>query len=202
MNEELLRTMSYEGISSVQHISSSQANFWFRYTCSHCNTQVSGQVVGVSGPIKWLICTNCGNGSVLTRENILYPPSIFGPNIDGLPTDVLSAYNEARNSYSVNAFTASELMCRKILMHVAVEKEANEGDSFENYITYLEKLGYVTPTMKPWVDLIRKHGNQSTHELQTPDMERAKSTLMFTAELLKLVYEMEHKVKQYTKSPS
>ncbi len=98
----------------------------------------------------------------------------------------------------VGAFTATELLCRKILMHVAADKGANPGEPFAAYLDFLEKAGYVTPPMKGWVDLIRRHGNLAAHELPAPDQQRAESTLMFTAELLRLVYEMEYMAKRYT----
>ncbi len=83
-------------------------------------------------------------------------------------------------------------------MHVAVDKGAKEGDTFGSYLTYLENQGYVTPPMKGWVDLIRQHGNKSTHRLESPDRKRAESTLMLTAELLRLIYEMQYMAMQYT----
>ena len=52
--------------------------------------------------------------------------------------------------------------------------------------------------MKGWVDLIRQHGNKATHSLESSNKKRAESTLMFTAELLCIIYEMEHISKQYT----
>ena len=51
--------------------------------------------------------------------------------------------------------------------------------------------------MKKWVDLIRKHGNISTHKLESPEKTRAESTIMFTAELLRIIYEMEHIANSY-----
>ena len=87
-------------------------------------------------------------------------------------------------------------------MHVASEKGAKEGDTFASYLEFLEGIGYVTPPMKPWVDLIRKHGNLATHKLQPPDKERVESTLMFTSELLRLVYEMEFLAQKYVSPPS
>jgi hypothetical protein len=54
--------------------------------------------------------------------------------------------------------------------------------------------------MKPWVDLIRQHGNESTHELPAPEERRAESTLVFTAHLLKSVYEMDKMTKLYTQT--
>jgi len=87
-------------------------------------------------------------------------------------------------------------------MHVAVEKGAKEEESFSSYLSYLERLGFVTPPMKGWVDLIRQHGNKAAHLLEKPSRERSESTLMFTAELLRLVYEMEHLSKRYAEKPA
>lgn len=102
---------------------------------------------------------------------------------------------------SINAFTAAELICRKILMHVAVDKGAKEGEPFNAYLGALESQGYITPPMKKWVDLIRKHGNDSTHKLESPDKARAESTVMFTAELLRIIYEMDHMASTYVPDP-
>lgn len=193
--------MEYGGhLSITKHDGSNKAS-WYSYTCGHCNTKVSGAVVcgcyeNVQ-PIKWLLCPNCGNGSVLAEDGNVYPGVPFGPNIEGLPKNVLEAYKEARNCMSVNAFTSCELICRKILMHIAVEKGAKEGESFTNYLSYLEEKGFITPPMKDWVNLIRQHGNKATHLLESPDKKRAESTIMFTAELLRLIYEMDHISKQY-----
>jgi len=92
----------------------------------------------------------------------------------------------------VNAFTATEAVCRKILMHIAVDKGAKEGQTFASYIDHLEKAGYVTPPMHEWVKLIKDHGNEAQHQLRSPERQRAESTLLFTAQLLRSVYEMGH----------
>jgi len=84
-------------------------------------------------------------------------------------------------------------MCRKILMHIAVDKGAKEGQTFVFYLDHLAEKGYITPPMKAWTTQIRANGNQSTHELDAPDAARATNTLTFTAMLLVLVYEMEFK---------
>ncbi|HUG00625.1 MAG TPA: DUF4145 domain-containing protein [Longimicrobiales bacterium] len=117
--------------------------------------------------------------------------------VEGLPEDVAEAYDEARACFGVGGFTGCELVCRKILMHVAVEKGAKEGEPFQAYIDYLADQRYVTPPMRPWVDRIRAHGNLATHRLAKPEKARAESTLMFTGELLRLVYEMDYMSKLY-----
>lgn len=149
----------------------------------------------------WLLCTSCADGSVLTKSGVVYPTSNQKPILQGLPSETEKAFEEAHGCFTIKAYTSCELICRKILMHVAVDKGANQGDTFENYINHLEIKGYVTPSMKPWVQLIRLNGNESTHELKSPDELRAKSTLTFTSELLRLVYDMEYHSNQFTKTP-
>jgi hypothetical protein len=176
---------------------------WMGYVCGHCETKVSGAVVArfYDGRTYWLMCPECQKGSVMTFGDI-YPGVSFGPTLQGLPPDVAESYEEARQCMSVNAFTAAELICRKILMHVAADKGAKEGMAFADYLTHLENNGFITPPMKKWVDLIRKHGNESTHKLIPPDKARAESTVMLTAELLRIVYEMEHMAAKYIPSSS
>lgn len=185
---------------------STQAS-WAKFTCGHCGTAVSGAVVAIhifnnppkSGNrtyIKWVLCPSCALGSTIINGQT-FPGTAFGPKVDGLPEDVEAAYSEARRCIEVHAYTAAELICRKILMHVAVEKGAKEGESFVSYINHLETKGYVTPPMKAWVDTIRLHGNASTHKLKAPEKERAESTVMFTAELLRLIYEMDYMAKKF-----
>ncbi|MGW3613753.1 DUF4145 domain-containing protein [Micromonospora sp. NPDC005163] len=125
------------------------------------------------------------------------PATVEGEPVDGLPDEVATAYEESRQTAGSGAYTSCELMCRKILMHVAADKGAPEGKSFVEYVDYLGSTGYVTPPMRPWLDLIRTHGNHSTHRLEAASRERALNTLAFTTQLLRLVYEMDYRARQY-----
>ena len=127
----------------------------------------------------------------------IWPGARFGPVVEGLPDDVKEAYQEARDCLSVSATTAAELICRKILMHIAVDKGADEGKAFAFYIDFLEQQGFVTPPMRGWVILIKNHGNEATHRLPKPERKRAEGTLVFTAQLLRTVYEMGHLASQF-----
>jgi hypothetical protein len=190
---------------SVTRHDGTDTQSWHRYICAHCGTVVAGAVLCEKllekRPVRWLMCPNCADGSVLASDGNVYPGRPFGPVLEGLPDNVSTAYGEARRCMSVNAFTACELLCRKLLMYVAVEKGAAEGDTFANYLAHLGSQGYVTPPMKGWVGLIREHGNKAAHELEAPDPARAESTLMFTAELLRLVYEMAYMASKYASQP-
>ena len=87
------------------------------------------------------------------------------------------------------------LVCRKILMNVAVEKGASEGETFVKYIEHMIETGHITVTMRDWVDKIRDNGNDATHEIPPPDFTTACTTLEFTALLLKNVYETAYRMK-------
>jgi hypothetical protein len=124
-------------------------------------------------------------------NGVIFPPPLKGFPVEALPSEIQSAYEEARRCFSVRAYTSCELMCRKILMFVACEKGEVEGKKFAEYIDFLKTKGYVTSTMEDWVKMIKQHGNDSTHKLKSPDHDRAESTLMFTGELLKIIYERQ-----------
>jgi hypothetical protein len=51
--------------------------------------------------------------------------------------------------------------------------------------------------MKAWVDAIKKNGNDSTHKLDPPKHDRAESTLFFTSQLLRTVYETQHYMQKH-----
>ena len=181
--------------------------------CGHCNNAVSAYIVATSHPEEFveglhLRCDICERGSyleIITLNNQrvgIWPGSKKHREIDSLPKDVKSAYDEARNCFSVSAFTAAELICRKILMHIAVDLGANEGESFASYINHIEKEGYITTPMRPWADLIRKRGNAATHELEAVSEKGANETMEFTMTMLQVVYELPARAKKFTDEPS
>jgi len=69
---------------------------------------------------------HCQEGSVKTTAGAIYPAAPIGKMIGGLPDDVKDAWREARVAHNVAAYTASEMMCRKILMHLAVDKAGSD----------------------------------------------------------------------------
>jgi hypothetical protein len=188
----------YKGPNSTTHDLGKAA--WFRYRCAGCGDPVNGAVLAKSRgdePLtRWLRCTSCDAGSIALGDAVTPPPSLGEP-VEGLPADVAEVYGEARLCFSHGAYTATELLCRKILMHIGVEKGAKPKLNFTDYVDHLEAQGYTSPGMKDWVDMIRHHGNLSTHELPPASEARANNTLTFTAQLLRIVYEMPHKAQQF-----
>ena len=100
----------------------------------------------------------------------------------------------------MEAYTGCELLCRKILMNVAVDRGAAEDKSFEHYVDYLKDNGHITTSLKDMTDIIRRNGNQSTHKIGQPDPERAEYTIEFTAQILRSIYEVESQFSKYQDS--
>ena len=74
-------------------------------------------------------------------------------------------YNEARDSLTVNAFTGAVMLCRKILMNVAVAKAAPKGQQFAFYGDWLLQEGYAPKGSEGWVKYIKDRGNEANHEM-------------------------------------
>jgi hypothetical protein len=82
-------------------------------------------------------------------------------------------------------------MCRKILMHLAVDVAGSApGKSFVEYIKDLEAGNYIMAGLKPVVDQIRSRGNKANHELPASIEQESISTMTITQHLLSGIYEL------------
>ncbi len=88
-------------------------------------------------------------------------------------------------------------------MNIAVDKGAAAGESFLQYIEYLDQEGYLPPDGKEWVDYIRKRGNEANHEIHLMNAEDAQALIDFVEMLLKFIYQFPNMVPQASgvKSP-
>lgn len=173
------------------------------YVCGYCNHSVgpnTGYVSSAVGPgpgaQQWYIyiCSFCGKPTYFEPDGEQTPGVAFGNEVASLPDDVGKLYKEARNAMTVNSYTAAVLTCRKILMHIGVEKGAPEGKTFMEYVEYLANKGYVPPDGKGWVDKIRTKGNEANHKIQIMTEADAKDLITFLEMLLKFIYEFPAKV--------
>jgi uncharacterized protein DUF4145 len=175
------------------------------YLCGHCNhrvgpdrgwqTQQTHAVNGRAVPDGHVyLCSFCGKPTYFDVASKQYPGAPFGNVVESLPSDVAALYDEARDCMTVNSFTAAVLTCRKLLMHLAVEKGASKGKSFLEYVENLAQMGYVPPDGKGWVDHIRKKGKEANHEIKIMLEADAKDLIAFSEMLLKFVYEFPAKV--------
>jgi hypothetical protein len=167
------------------------------YVCGYCNHRV-GPTLGWQtnqAPQDYIyLCSFCGKPTFFRANGKQSPGVAFGNVVDSLPPDVAALYDEARSSMTVGAFTSSVLTCRKLLMHLAVEKGAAKNKSFLEYVEYLENKGYIPPDGKGWVDYIRTKGNEATHEIKIMSEADAKDLIQFSEMLLKIMYEFPARV--------
>jgi uncharacterized protein DUF4145 len=176
-------------------------------TCGHCGRAVGAEIVYDSvmwGNVRgstyvpqpsaglWLLCPYCGQGSVRARNSgIIYPAPPPGLTLKHPPAEVVRAWEEARSAYSVRAYAAAELMCRKILMHMAVDNGlAKVGQPFVSCMNALQAAGYITTGLEKVVDQVRDRGNVANHDLPGSSEQESHVTLMITQHLMEALYEL------------
>lgn len=136
------------------------------YACGYCNYLIASSKryyeVFLQGNGHKLrgnsiyICPHCKKPTFFLRNNIQVPDVLPGNDVLHVPDDVNALYNEARKAVSINAYTGAVLLCRKLLMNIAVSLGADEGKQFIVYVDYLASQGYIPPNGRAWVDHIRK----------------------------------------------
>jgi hypothetical protein len=173
------------------------------YICGHCgNPLATNRGYTSSGSGNIYVCHFCDKPTFFSLESKQFPGSAFGQSVEHIPsTEVSALYEEARNCITVNAYTASILCSRKLLMNIAVSKGAAEGLKFIEYVNYLAANGYLPPDGKEWVDQIRKKGNEATHEIKIMDRPDAEELITFVGMLLKFIYEFPAMIRNKITSP-
>lgn len=168
------------------------------YQCGYCNNRVSsvsgyklalhrdgsGNAVG-----GIYLCPHCGEPTYRDPSGKHIPDVPFGSQVGYVPSGIAQLYEEARLCSSAGAYTGAVMLCRKILMHLGVDKGAEEGKGFVHYVNYLSDKGYVPPDGKHWVDHIRKKGNEANHEIIIMMRDDASELILFIEMLLKFMYE-------------
>lgn len=168
-------------------------------TCGFCSRHIAPHKGwrasdGSSSEAKILVCPNCNRPNFVDNFGEQFPGTTFGAELQFLPTDIDAVYSEARRCMAVNSFTGAVLLCRKLLMHIAVEKEAEEDKSFAYYVNYLSENGYVTKGSEAWVNAIRETANEATHKIIHANRPEAELIVEFSEMILKNIYEYPAKL--------
>ena len=163
-----------------------------KYRCGYCSSDVaSGSGWQTDGNNAFLrICPHCNGPTFFAVGGVQWPGAKEGAPISNLPPDVQAIYEEARSGIAGNAFTGAVMLCRKILMHTAVEKGADENKSFQEYVKWLIDERYAPRGAEEWLDYIRDRGNEANHEIVVMNKDDAQGVIRFTEALLRGVYEL------------
>lgn len=189
------------------HIEESGENAWrVIERCPECSgTQALRIAYTYEGsdrpPVEWSRCVNCFHGFVTNYGVISPAPPPLRP-IVGLESDTEEAWKEIRSCLSGGAYTAAAHMCRKVLLHVAVQKglraknEKGFAPTFTQCIQHLKVKGYVTAPMEKWVGKIKDLGNEGAHNLTPIGKVQAMLAAEFTLQLLVLMFEVDALMEQ------
>jgi hypothetical protein len=110
--------------------------------------------------------------------------------VANVPDDLRRLYDEARWSVTVGAYTGAVMLCRKMLMNIAVSLGAATGLPYLGYVDYLENENYIPRNGRVWVDYIRTKGNEANHEIPHMSRQDAIAIITFVEALLRNIYEL------------
>ena len=168
-------------------------------TCPYCGVRVqAGSTTRIvdtaTGAIKYQIhkCPECFMPVIIGLDGKIIPQSQLLPyeDVRFLPPNVEKLYNECRKCFLNECYHSVIMVSRTLLMYIAVDKGADVGKRFVEYIDFLEVNGYIGSQNKAWVDKIRKIGNKYTHEMGMAKQED--KVIVFIKQLLGNLYEMPH----------
>jgi hypothetical protein len=150
---------------------------------SHSGDAPTGNVT------RLYVCPNCDGPTLFTLSGHQFPGARPGNAVTNVPRDVLQLYDEARECCIVGAYTGAVMLCRKILMHIAVERGAKENQRFVQYVEYLKENNFIPPGGEGWVSYIKDRGNEANHEIKAMEKSEALNLIRFAEMLLRFVYE-------------
>ena len=168
-----------------------------KYRCGYCGSDIATQrgwqgnwSSGSSVKVYIAICHQCTRPTFIEQDGARTPGSKYGQAVkDITDPSVAELYDEARRCTGEGCFTAAVLCCRKLLMHIAVSKGAEEKKTFISYVQYLRDNNYISPGAEGWVDHIRETSNEANHEIVSMNMTDAEDLLSFIEMLLRIIYE-------------
>ncbi|MGI9345173.1 MAG: DUF4145 domain-containing protein [Gammaproteobacteria bacterium] len=146
-------------------------------------------------------CANCGGHSLFSSISLTsplqqFPAPSMAESVEGLGERVQAIYTEAGRCMGVGAYSATVMLCRTLLMHIAIDKaeqsqhELDDRRAFTEYVKYLEKHNYLTPHLAQWADRVRLIGNDAVHKLPEIPRKKAEQMLAFITLLLRVIFEV------------
>lgn len=168
-----------------------------KYLCGYCAATVGSATGYFHGKamLAIYICPNCGYPTLLGQDSVQIPGPMAGEHVKIGDADVERVYEEARRCMTVDAYSATVMLCRVLLMHIAVEHGAKPGLTFAGYVGAIETEGLIPQKYgKLWLDKVRKLGNAQNHDLPPSTKEDAELALKFLGFLLKFNEEFRNEV--------
>ena len=119
------------------------------YTCPNCEATTAphiGYRAQVSSGVypNISICPQCNFPTLLVNREWQIPAAPLGAAVGALPDNVRRFYDEARKCATVEGWDAVALLCRTLILHVAVEcGVAKQNAHFEPCVDALNDDGWI-----------------------------------------------------------
>ena len=165
------------------------------FSCGHCDAFICVQKGIIYSASNYHItqCFKCGLPTIFTTNNKKYPPTRLPTTVKGLPDDIDKVYKEIKDCLTVGAWTATNMLARKLLMNVAVDKGADPNQKFFYYVDWMDSSEWNTTGLKLGLDRIRSKGNEANHEIKEVSKEDVEEIFELLTVFLQLVYEFPDK---------
>jgi hypothetical protein len=169
-----------------------------QYVCGACGEKTTGRIVAETcrgaDQVLWCLCSCPRMEPAILIEkgdemiSQMPAPKEFhaGP---GWPPDLAQLFSEAAQCYASGAYTATAMVCRKILMVCACAEGAEDGKPFASYVDkIIEVLSF--ERARNAIDAIRHIGNDANHALQFVGRDGARRALSIVAYMLNTMYSL------------
>lgn len=172
------------------------------YICYFCNERVAsdkgyeGTIDGYNISRYVRICPHCTQPtlftySVRTGVWIQVPKPLPLSPITDAKDDVKDLFEEARKCMSTESYTAVAMICRKLLMNIAVDHGAEENQKFKVYVEYIQSENLVSKSATELLTEIKDIGNDANHEIPQVSVEKANQIIELTNEVIRQIYKVK-----------
>lgn len=172
-----------------------------KFVCGSCGKDTNGRVVADltracdGAKVAWCICTCRREEPTILVERggveVAQFPSacefVAGQN---WPPELEQLFDEAAKAFAANAFTASTMVCRKLLMATACREGATDGKPFVDYVAFITDSVLTFPKAKDAIDKIRSIGNEANHTLRFVGRDDAARALSIVTYMLNAIYSL------------
>ena len=172
------------------------------YICYFCNERVASDQ-GYRSYNEYneirdyiYICPHCTKPtlftySVKTQTFIQVQKPLPLSPITDVKDDIRDLFEEARKCMSTESYTAVAMICRKLLMNIAVDHEANKNKTFQVYVEYIQEKNLVSKSATELLTEIKDIGNDANHEIPQVSAEKANQIIKLTNEVICQIYRVK-----------
>lgn len=184
--------------------------------CTHCHHDVEANLIrhfdstvieGIQYKYGFHKCPRCQSPLLVQRSRqkgmgprinqvTLFPLEPF--KVDAaFPAAVKHDYEETVKCFQANAYTATAIMCRKMLECILEEKKV-VGRNLSEKLSRAKEDKVIDATLLQWANMLRLVGNEAVHGIAaTFTKEDAEDALTFIRAILEYIYTYRSKFDQF-----